>query len=220
MNGRVRIVLADDHQLVLEGLRAVLEAEGDMEVVATAMDGEGLLDAVRRRRPDVAVVDLEMGHPDGFACLERIAAEQLPVRVVVLTAHSDSRAMRAAWEKGAAGFAMKSEPPRQTVATIRQVARGQLVFPGATRQANGAARVRESLTEREGAVLSALAEGLTNARIARRLGITENTVKFHLQNLYLKLGARTRTEAVAWYLRESGPSSSPPTRTGRSAPPR
>ena len=104
-----------------------------------------------------------------------------------------------------AGFAMKSEPPRQTVATIRQVARGQMVFPLATRQATAgsADRVRESLTERELAVLAALSEGLTNARIARRLGITENTVKFHLQNLYLKLGARTRTEAVAWYLRES-----------------
>jgi DNA-binding NarL/FixJ family response regulator len=142
---------------------------------------------------------------DGLQCLERIAAEALPVKVVVLTAHSDPKVMRAAWEKGAAGFAMKSEPPRQTVATIRQVAQGQMVFPLATRQAPAAAgdRLRESLTERELSVLGALSEGLTNARIARRLGITENTVKFHLQNLYLKLGARTRTEAVAWYLRES-----------------
>jgi DNA-binding NarL/FixJ family response regulator len=122
---------------------------------------------------------------------------------VVLTAHSDPRVMRAAWEKGAAGFALKSEPPRQTVATIRQVARGQMVFPLATRQAPASGeRVHDTLTERELAVLAALSEGLTNARIARRLGITENTVKFHLQNLYLKLGARTRTEAVAWYLRE------------------
>jgi DNA-binding NarL/FixJ family response regulator len=195
-------VLADDHALVLEGLRALLDAEEDMEVVATATDGVGLLDALRRRRPDVAVLDLEMGEPDGFACLDAISAEALPVRVVVLTAHSDPHVMRTAWEKGAAGFALKSEPPRQTVATIRQVARGQMVFPLATREAglNGA-RVREALTDRERDVLSALAEGLTNARIARKLGITENTVKFHLQNLFLKLGARTRTEAAAWYLK-------------------
>ena len=200
----VRIVLADDHALVLEGLKALIEAEGDMEVVATTTTGKGLLDAVRSRRPDVAVVDLELGEMGGLDCLDQIVAEQLPVRVVVLTAHSDPRIMRAAWEKGAAGFAMKSEPPRQTVATIRQVARGQMVFPLATRQAPVAAdRLRESLTERELSVLAALSEGLTNARIARRLGITENTVKFHLQNLYLKLGARTRTEAVAWYLKES-----------------
>jgi DNA-binding NarL/FixJ family response regulator len=200
----VRIVLADDHALVLEGLKALLDAEDDMEVVATTTSGQGLLDAVRARRPDVAVVDLELGELDGFECLERIVAEGLPVRVVVLTAHSEPRIMREAWEKGAAGFAMKSEPPRQTVATIRQVARGQMVFPLATRQSPAVGeRVRESLTEREMAVLAALSEGLTNARIAKRLGITENTVKFHLQNLYLKLGARTRTEAVAWYLREA-----------------
>lgn len=201
---KVRIVLADDHPLVLEGLKALLDAEPDLEVVATVGDGEALLEALRSRRPDLAVIDLEMGDPDGLACLDRIASEGLPVRVVVLTAHSDPRIMRTVWEKGAAGFAMKSQPPRQTVSVIRQVAQGQLVFPQATRQpgADAADRIRESLTERERAVLSALAEGLSNQRIARRLGITANTVKFHLQNLYLKLGARTRTEAVAWYHRE------------------
>lgn len=204
MTSPIRIVLADDHPLVLEGLCAVLNAEYDMEVIETAETGEGLLAAVRQRRPDIAVLDLGMGEPDGIACLECIAAEGLPVRVVVLTAHTDPRMMRAAWEKGASGFALKSEPPRQTVATIRQVARGQLIFPRETRQGkpDAAARIRASLTERERAVLAALAEGLTNARIARRLGITQNTVKFHLQNLYLKLGAGTRTEAAAWYLHE------------------
>jgi DNA-binding NarL/FixJ family response regulator len=204
VRSRTRIVLADDHELVLEGLKALLDSEEDMEVVATATNGEGLLDALRRRRPDVAVLDLEMGEPDGLACLDAIATEALPVRVVVLTAHSDPRVMRAVWEKGAAGFALKSEPPRQTVATIRQVARGQLVFPLATREAraNGS-RPGEALTDRERAVLAALAEGLTNARIANKLGITQNTVKFHLQNLFLKLGARTRTEAAAWYLKQA-----------------
>jgi DNA-binding NarL/FixJ family response regulator len=200
-----RIVLADDHALVLEGLKALLDSEDDMEVVATATSGAGLLDAVRSRRPDVAVVDLQLGDVNGLECLDRIVAEKLPVKVLILTADTDPRVMRSAWERGAAGFAMKSEPPRQTVATIRQVARGQMVFPLATRQASSGPvdRVKESLTDRELAVLAALSEGLTNARIARRLGITENTVKFHLQNLYLKLGARTRTEAVAWYLREA-----------------
>jgi DNA-binding NarL/FixJ family response regulator len=202
----IRIVLADDHALVLEGLQAVLDAEEDMEVIGTASDGEALLDALRRRRPDVAVIDLEMGSPDGLACLDRIAEEKLPVRVIVLTAHSDPDIVRTVWQKGAAGFAMKSESPRQTVATIRQVARGQLVFPMAARQTPSAAapKGQETLTERETAVLAALADGLSNARIAKRLGITENTVKFHLQNLYLKLGTRTRTEAVAWYLKEAG----------------
>ena len=202
---RLRLVLADDHPLVLEGLRAVLDAEQDMEVVSTSTTGEGMLDAIKLRHPDVAVLDLEMKGLGGLECLDRIAAEGLPVKVVILTAHSDPAVMRAAWEKGASGFALKSDPPRQMIATIRQVALGQLVFPGATRQApaNGAAR-REALTGREQAVLAALAKGLKNADIAHRLEISQNTVKFHLQNLYMKLGVRTRTEAVAWYLGKPG----------------
>ncbi|MGH7448800.1 MAG: response regulator, partial [Longimicrobiales bacterium] len=200
----IRIVIADDHPFVLEGLQAVLQAEEDMNVVAVASGGDELLAALRLYRPDIAVLDLTMGDPDGMACLDRIAEDALPVRVVVLTAHTDPRLMRSAWEKGASGYALKSEPPRVTIATIRQVARGQLVFPRATRhtEPDGARRVREALTSRETAVLAAAAEGLTNARIASRLGITPNTVKFHLQNVYLKLGARTRTEAVSWYLKE------------------
>lgn len=198
------MVLADDHPLVLEGLKALLDAQPDLEVVATASNGDQLLETLRARRPDVAVLDLEMGDPDGLVCLERIVEEGLPVRVVILTAHADPQVMRTALEKGAAGFALKSEPPRETVAIIRQVANGRMVFPLASRTPapEPAGRLRSPLTDREMAVLVALSEGLPNARIARRLGISANTVKFHLQNLYLKLGARTRTEAVAWYLKE------------------
>jgi DNA-binding NarL/FixJ family response regulator len=204
VTGVIRLVLADDHALVLEGLRAVLDAEPDMQVVATATSGATFLDAVRRHRPDVAVLDLEMPDMGGLACLDRIAEEGLPVRVLILTAHADARAIRSVWEKGGGGFALKSDRPRQTIATIRQVARGQLVFPGAARDrpAARADQRAESLTEREKVVLAALAEGLRNAQIADRLGVTGNTVKFHLQNLFMKLGVRTRTEAVAWYLRE------------------
>ncbi|HEV2145942.1 MAG TPA: response regulator transcription factor [Longimicrobiaceae bacterium] len=130
----IRIVLADDHELVLEGLRSLIEAEGDLQVVATATTGEQLLEAVRRHAPDVAVLDLEMGELGGLRCLELIRERHPRVRVLVLTAYSDGESMRAALEGGAAGFALKTEPPQQTVASIRQVHRGHLVFPLAARR--------------------------------------------------------------------------------------
>ena len=201
----IRVVLADDHELVLEGLRALLSAERDIEVVATTTSGEQLVELVRRHRPDVAVLDLEMGTMSGLACLQKIRAEKLPVRVLVLTAYNDGASIRAALEGGADGFALKTEPPQQTVSSVRQVVRGQLVFPAAAKRwllGREATPEAEKLTEREQAVLAHVAEGVTNAEIARQLRVSENTVKFHLQNLYLKLGVSNRTEAAAHFLRE------------------
>jgi len=204
---RIRIVLADDHELVLEGLRALIEMEDDMQVVSAATDGLGVLDAVERLNPDVVVLDLEMGEHGGLQCLEQLRTRFPNVRVLVLTAYSDGESMRAAFEGGAAGFALKTEPPQQTVASIRQVTRGHLVFPQAARRwllRGGAPGDSTQTTARENEILALVAEGLTNAQIARRLRVSDNTVKFHLQNLYLKLGVRNRTEAAALYLRTKG----------------
>lgn len=204
---RIRVILADDHELVVEGLRSLIEAEPDLAVVATAKNGEQLMDAVRRLRPDVVALDLELGGaPSGLACLERIRAEHLPARVLVLTAYSDGASMRAALEGGADGYALKTEPPRQTIDAIRQVHRGQLVFPHAAKRwlLGRTPSDYDTLTDREAAILALVAEGATNAQIARRLRVSENTVKFHLQNLYLKLGVANRTEAAARYLKGRG----------------
>ena len=203
----VRIVLADDHELVLEGLRSLLNSETDMEVVATATSGDQVVDAVRRHAPDLVVLDLEMGEVGGLSCLERIKADRPGLRVLVLTAYSDGESMRAALEGGADGYALKTEPPQQTVASIRQVHRGHLVFPLAARRwlLRGPAHAEPNqLTDREREILALVAEGLTNAQVAARLRVSENTVKFHLQNLYLKLKLNNRTEAAAYYLREQG----------------
>lgn len=201
----VRIVLADDHALVLEGLSALLAAEPDLSVVATATDGERLLAAVRRFQPDVVVLDLQMPYLDGASCLQHIRAEGRPVRVLVLTAFGDAHALRAAIEGGADGFALKTEPPEVTLAAIRQVAAGRLVFPQAARRWLAAppasASKPEALTEREEAVLSLAAEGQSNARIAAALNLSENTVKFHLRSIFAKLGVTNRTEAAAQYHR-------------------
>ncbi len=202
---KIRIMLADDHELVLEGLRSLIEAEPDMEVLATARDGRQLLDAVGRREPDVVVLDLEMGEMGGLACLEQIRQKHPAVRVLVLTAYTDGDSMRGALEGGASGFAVKTEPPQQTVASIRQVFHGQLVFPLAARRwllRGQRAEDAPQLTGRETEILALVSGGLTNAQIANRLRVSENTVKFHLQNLYLKLKLNNRTEAAAYYLRE------------------
>lgn len=207
VDGRIRVLLADDHELVLEGLRSLLEAEGDIEVTGTATGAEQLLDSLERQLPDVVVLDLELPRIGGLECLKRIRANKRPVRVLVLTAYGDGASMRAALEGGADGYALKTEPPQVTVSSIRQVHRGQLVFPlAAKRWLLGRAAPPDSaqLTDRERETLSLVAEGRTNAQIARRLKVSENTVKFHLQNLYLKLGVTNRTEAAAVYLKERG----------------
>ena len=199
----LRIVLADDHALLLEGLRSLISAEPDLQVVATATDGERLLDAVRRFRPDVAVVDLKMPFMDGPTCIRKLRAEGCTVRVVVLSALSDARSMREAIEAGADGFVLKTDPPTATLAAIRQVAAGQMVFPQGARRWLQRGDEAEQLSDREAAVLELLAEGRSNAAIARSLRMSENTVKFHLRNLYSKLGVANRTEAAARYHRRS-----------------
>ncbi len=197
----IRIVLADDHALVLEGLRALLSAEPDLRVIATATDGERLLDAIRRFQPDVAAMDLQMPYMDGLTCLRHIRTENLPVRVLVISAFGDAQSMRAAVEGGADGFTLKTDSPEMTIAAIRQVAAGKMVFPEAARRwlVKSSKDDPNTLTEREEAVLALLAEGKSNSQIGAALSLSENTIKFHLRNLYNKLGVTNRTEAAAKY---------------------
>lgn len=207
----IKVFLADDHALVLEGLRSLIEGESDMQVVGTANDGDQVLDAVRALKPDVVVLDLQMPTMSGLACLERIRGEGLPTKVLVLSAFYDGDSMQSALEAEADGFALKTEPPQQTIACIRQVYQGQLVFPQAAKRWLRSQRQRPGpasadLSEREAEVLELVAQGLTNTQIAQRLNVSDNTVKFHLQNIYQKLGVGNRTEAAGIYfkLRQEG----------------
>ncbi|MBK9943762.1 MAG: response regulator transcription factor [Kouleothrix sp.] len=206
-NRKIMVMLADDHALVLEGLRGLLGREPDMEVVATVTSGEALLDELQYTRPDVVVLDLQMRDLDGFACLEEIRQRGLPVKVVILSAFGDGNTLQAAWEQQADGFALKTDPPRQTVATIRNVMHGQVVFPRGVRRGSIQADPRSGmlgrLTEREREVLRLLAEGQTNAQIADRLSVQESTVKFHAQNIFHKFGVANRTEAAQIHFRET-----------------
>jgi DNA-binding NarL/FixJ family response regulator len=206
MSKRLRVILADDHELVLEGLRGLLASESDLEVVATATDGASLLEALERQPTDVVVMDLQMPAPEGVNCLFEIRKRGLPVRVMVLTAFGDGESIQFALENGADGFALKTAPLRQTIDAIRQVGHGNLVFPPAARKWLWGHRPEASpeLSSREWEVLGLAAQGMTNPQIADALSVSENTVKFHLQNIFQKLGVSNRTEAAGFYFRNNG----------------
>jgi DNA-binding NarL/FixJ family response regulator len=206
MNERLRIALADDHELVLEGLRGLLANEPDMEVVATATDGARLLAALECQPVDVVVLDLQLPVLDGAACLAEIRRRELPVRVLLLTAFGDGESIQSALEGGADGLALKTASPRQTVEAIRQVGQGYLVFPPAARKwlRGHQPDPGPGLSAREWEVLELAARGFSNAQIASALSVSENTVKFHLQNIFQKLNVNNRTEAAAVYFKQRG----------------
>ena len=210
----IRVVLADDHALVLDGLKQHLADTGDIEVVATANDGQTLLKAIEAHTPDVVITDLMMAGMDGFAALEQIRQRNLSVRVLVLTALADGQALQRAVELEADGIVLKTEPPRQMVEAIRQVAGGQVVYPRAVHnwllrrasrtQAVADTDLTQTLSEREQEVLEQIAQGKTNQEIAISLNLSENTVKYYLKNVYQKLQVNNRTEAARIYLESKG----------------
>lgn len=215
MSKSIRVILADDHALVLDGLKQHLADTGDIEVVATADDGHVLLQAIATHQPQVVVTDLMMPGLDGFAVLEEIRQRELPVRVLVLTALADGQALQRAVELEADGIILKTEPPRQMVEAIRQVAAGQVVYPRAvhnwllrraSRSQSSAeeADLTRTLSEREQEVLELIAQGKTNQEIAALLYLSENTVKYYLKNIYQKLQVNNRTEAARIYLDKKG----------------
>lgn len=202
-NRKISVMLADDHALVLEGLRGLLSRESDMEVVATVTSGAALIDELQYNRPDVIVLDLQMQDGDGLWCLEEIRRHGLPIKIVILSAFGDGGTIQTAWERNADGFALKTDPPRQTIATIRNVAHGQLVFPRSMRQTPPEPRggVLRRLTERERDVLRLTAKGYSAPEIGERLFISPKTVDTYKQRIQDKLGLSHRHEYVQFALR-------------------
>jgi DNA-binding NarL/FixJ family response regulator len=208
----IRVLLADDHAIVLEGLRALVDGEPDMTVVGATTDGSRVVALVEEARPDVLVLDLELAGMRGTRVLEVLRARPSPPKVLILTAYTDGESLRAALDAGADGLALKTESPQQTLAAIRQVAEGRLVFPqAASRWLRGRAVETaegvpgDALTPREQDVWELVAAGLSNQAIAARLRLSENTVKYHLQHLFAKLGVRNRTEAALKFARAAPP---------------
>ena len=198
----IRVLLADDHAIVLDGLRALLDGESDITVAAWTTDGTEVVKLVEQHKPDVVVLDLELTSIKGTEVIAALRDRTAPPKVLVLTAYNDGESLRSALDAGADGLALKTESPQQTLTAIRQVHAGQLVFPQAARRwidGRAGAGAPGELTPREREVWALVANGLTNPQIAERLGLSDNTVKFHVQHLFSKLGVKNRTEAALKY---------------------
>ncbi len=196
----IRLVVVDDHAVVRAGLRALLDGQDDLRVVGEASDGDEAVRVVTATRPEVVLMDLNLGAgPGGAATTARIRALPDPPHVLVLTTYDTDADIAAALDAGASGYLLKDAPPATLYDAIRRTARGETVLAPVV----AAALVRRtnarstSLTERELAIVELLATGASNRELARRLLVSEATVKSHLAHIYTKLGVDTRAGAVA-----------------------
>jgi DNA-binding NarL/FixJ family response regulator len=197
----ITVVLADDHAMVRRGLEQLLALEEDVSVVGMAKDGAEAVDLVARTRPDVVLMDLQMPGIDGVEATKRIVGSSSETSVVVLTSFSDSERILAALDAGAVGYLLKDAEPEHVIDGLRAAARGESpLHPRAARQllmARSSSPAVE-LTPREREVLGLVRGGLANKQIARRLGISERTVKAHLTSVFQRIGVVDRTQAALW----------------------
>lgn len=200
----IRVLLVDDHHVVLAGLAGLVESADDMQVVGLASDGKEAVQLAARTTPDVVVMDLSMPGLDGVAATRLIRERQPDVEVLVLTSFSDRDRITEAFGAGAVGYMLKDNDPEELLRGIRAVARGESpldprvareVLRGRARAVPGPAG---DLTERERDVLRLVAAGLANKQIATRLGIREGTVKAHLGSAFQRIGVSDRTSAALW----------------------
>ena len=200
-SGPLRLLLADDHPVVREGLAAILSRQDDMEVVAQAGDGDQAIELFRRVRPDLAILDLRMPGVSGVEAIARLRREFPAARLLVLTTFDGDADVRRALQAGADGYLLKQMSAAELVAAVRAAAAGRrVVAPAAAQQL--AEHVGEpALTRRELEVLELIVAGRSNKRIARQLGLTEGTVKSHVNSILGKMGADDRTQAATDALR-------------------
>jgi len=208
----IRVVLADDHRVVLEGLEQLLRSEPDIEVVASCIDGREALEAVHRLTPDVLVLDLRMPRLDGLGVLRALALEATPPAVVVLTAGLDEQEVVEAIHLGARGVVLKEMASRLLLQCLRKVHAGEqwlekrsvtAALEGLMRRERATVELNQLLTPRELTLVRMLAKGLRNREIAEQLHIGEGTVKTHLHNVYRKLGVDGRLDLMR-VVREKG----------------
>jgi two-component system response regulator NreC len=208
----IRIVVADDHAIVLEGVVAVLRHEQNMRVVGQATAGRQALEEIRRERPDVAVLDISMPEMSGLEITRQLTEELPDVRVLILTMHDEEAFFFEALQAGASGYVLKGAGREELLSAIGVVAGGGVYIPpqlakGLVREAlrfpaDPELEASDPLTEREQGVLRLIADGLTNKEIADRLVLSVNTVKSHRLRLYQKLRLHTRGELVAFARRK------------------
>jgi DNA-binding NarL/FixJ family response regulator len=198
----IRVLLAEDHAVVRSGLLQLLGDLQDVEVVGAATGGEEAVTLAAEHKPDVVLMDLQMPGIDGIEATRRIRGADPSVNVVVLTAFSDRERILDAIDAGAVGYLLKDAEPEELIRGLQAAARGESPLAPKAAQALVAARAQQhsdpELTPREREVLALLADGLPNKLIARRLDISEKTVKAHLTNIFQRIGVTDRTQAALW----------------------
>jgi DNA-binding NarL/FixJ family response regulator len=199
----IKVLLADDHPLIIAGIRRSIEHLDDMEVVGEARSGQELLHLIERRRPDLVLLDLKMPGVTGVEVIEQVRGSWPEIKMVVLSACDDRATIDSALSAGAGAYVLKSAHAIDIASVLRQASSG-VVFhaPSYVPPRPGAADepAPPALTERERSILSAVASGMTTAAISRDLWISEHTIKFHLTNIYRKLGVANRAGAVRYAL--------------------
>lgn len=206
---KIRVLIADDHAVVREGICAILQTQTEMEVVGQAVDGEQAIALVHELKPDVILLDLAMPRLDGLEVIRRISATNTPVRILVFTSFADDERVFPAIKAGALGYLLKDAPREQLLGAIRGVARGEAVLHPAIalkmiREINRPSHLPatpDPLTERETETLRLLARGLTNEEIAAALVIHERTVAKYVSSILGKLHLANRTQATLYALR-------------------
>ena len=205
----IRVLLVDDEQLVRSGLRMILQSSGDLEIVAEAANGAQAIEQVRLHRPDVVLMGIRMPTMDGLAATRQITALPDPPKIIMLTTFELDEYVHTALQHGAVGFLLKDTPPRDLLQAVRTVSAGNaMLSPTVTRrliagfatrggaQAVAARKQLEALTGREREVVVAVAQGLSNAEIGKRLFMSEATVKAHVSRVLAKLGMSNRVQAA------------------------
>lgn len=203
----IRVVLADDHQILLDGLRRLIDAKGDMQVVATATDVESATEAARAHQPDVLVLDIAMPGGGGLEVARRVREMELRTKIVILTMYAEDRYVMEAVRLGAAGYVLKRSADRELLEAIRAVAAGEAYLtPAAVRlllatQQTEAGRPEPALSPREREVLRFTARGFSNLEIANRLFVSPKTVDTYRSRIMAKLDLHRRSELVEYALR-------------------
>lgn len=207
MPKKIRVLMIDDHPIVRSGIRMLLEKAGNIEVVGEADRGDDAVGLLKRLKPDVLLLDMEMPGKTGVEVAREVEAARLPVRVLALSAHDDEEYILNLLANGAAGYLTKEEALDTIVDAVHGVANGEEGWLSRRAAARMATMTRKrqrdiiDLTDREEEVLKLVSEGWTNNRIATELALSERTVRFHLTNIYDKLGVTSRAEAISWAVR-------------------
>ncbi len=205
--GPIRIIIADDHMMVREGLKQLLELDGNIEVVGQASEGEKCLELVKQLQPDVVLLDINMPNMNGLQALQKMRLKNEKQKILMLTIHNEVEYLLRAVELGANGYVLKDSESEVLKKAIHTVYRGETyIEPTLTpemkeRMKRVKGTTSEALTNREVDVLKLVAEGLFNKEIACRLNISEKTVKNHVSNIFKKIGVSDRTQAAVYAIR-------------------